>query len=246
MPEPSWSPTERAIPSRLDAAVSSPIAAAALLPIGERVLATLARGPNEIEAWESAPLELYGTTLPSEIRSSWIFVLRRGVTTGAERHPNSIQRMTSLSGGGDFQVHDGARWTSRRLTSDPRASLEDRWISIPPDTWHQGIVGSKDWLSPPSHPRLQRVDRGAADPDDPDPISRRPAAAGTPEVAQPYDRTGIPTFPSRGNSQEQKLHTPHKRGAVLFHEEDRCTRGSQHGARVWNGPFGVSQQRSIR
>ena len=169
MPAPSWSAAERAILSRLDAAVSAPAAAAALLPIGERVLATHARGPHEIEAWESVPLTLYGTALPSEIRSSWIFVLRRGVTTGAERHPNSVQRMVSWSGEGDFQVHDGARWKSHRLTSDPHASLERRWISIPPETWHQGVVGPRDWLVVSFHTvAAEALIEERPDPDDPD------------------------------------------------------------------------------
>ena len=175
MPPPSWSPAERATLSRLDAAVSSPATAAALLPICERVLATLARGPEEIEAWESVPLELYGAALPLEIRSSWIFVLRRGVTTGAERHPNSVQRMASLSGGGDFQVHDGERWRSHVLAADPRAPLEERWISIPADTWHQGVVGERDWLVVSFHTVAGGgARRGAAGPRRAGPVSPSP------------------------------------------------------------------------
>ncbi len=169
MPAPSWSAPERAILSRLDAAVASPAAAAALLPIGERVLATLARGPQEIEAWESVPLSLFGVALPSEIRSSWVFVLRGGAITGAERHPNSTQRMTSWSGEGDFQIHDGARWKSHRLTSDPRASLAQRWISIPPETWHQGVVGPRDWLVVSFHTvAAEALIEERPDPADPD------------------------------------------------------------------------------
>ena len=49
------------------------------------------------------------------VQSSWMFVLRRGVTTGAERHPNSRQRMVSWEGSGDFQVHDGPGWRSHLL-----------------------------------------------------------------------------------------------------------------------------------
>ena len=163
---------EREILRALDAAVSSPAAAAALLPIGERVLATLRRaGPNEIEAWEPVPLSLYAAALPAEIRSSWVFVLRAGVATGAERHPNSIQRMMSWSGDGDFQVHDGARWRSHLLRSDPRAPLEERWISIPPDTWHQGVVGPKDWLVIAFHTaQAHALIEERPEPDDPNPF----------------------------------------------------------------------------
>jgi hypothetical protein len=170
-----WSPSERAILRALDGATSSETVASTLRRIGERVLATLSRGGGEIEAWEPVPLELYKAgALPEGIRSSWVFALRRGVTTGAERHPNSCQRMVSWSGSGDFQVHDGKRWRSHRLQSDPVATLEDRWISIPPDTWHQGVVGNQDWLVVSFHtvPPEELIEE-RPDPEDPDPFRPR-------------------------------------------------------------------------
>lgn len=169
-----WSPSERRLLRALDAAVFAPGAAPRLLPIAERVLATLARGREEIEAWESVPLALYGAALPPEIRSSWVFVLRGGVTTGAERHPNSIQRMVSWSGHGDFQIHDGTRWRSHELVSDPGAPLESRWVSIPSDTWHQGVVGERDWLVVSFHtvPADELVEE-RPDPAEPDPFHPR-------------------------------------------------------------------------
>lgn len=166
-----WPTSEREILQSLDAAVTAPGAAASLQSICARVLATLARGPSEIEAWEAVPLELYAAALPSDIKSSWVFVLRRGVTTGAERHPNSRQRMASWSGGGDFQVHDGERWRSHVLVSDPRAPLEERWISIPPETWHQGVVGEEDWLVVSFHTvAAEELIEERPDPADPDPF----------------------------------------------------------------------------
>ncbi len=171
----------------LDHAVFTPGLAQTIGPICDRVLATLGRGPREIEAWEPVPLELYGATLPPDVRSSWVFVLRRGVTTGAERHPNSRQRMVSWSGGGDFQVFDGKGWRSHRLASDPRAPLERRWISIPPDTWHQGVVGEQDWLVVSFH-TVEAPDliEERPDPADPHPFHpRRTRRRKYVEVAQP-------------------------------------------------------------
>jgi hypothetical protein len=136
---------ERVILERLDAAVRDSAAAARISRIVERVDGILARDPEAIEAWEPIPLDVYGSRLPDEIRSSWVFVLRHGVATGAERHPNSRQRMVSWRGAGDFQVHDGQRWRSHLMTSGPDESLLERWISIPPNTWHQGVVGDADW-----------------------------------------------------------------------------------------------------
>ncbi len=186
MSEP-WSPAERKILESLDAAVARPEAAARLTEIGERVLSTLARGPREIEAWESVPLSFYGPALEPEIKSSWVFVLRKGVTTGAERHPNSRQRMVSWSGDGDFQVHDGERWRSHFLVSDRRGPLESRWISIPPETWHQGVVGSRDWLvvSFQTVPAAELIEE-RPDPSDPDPFHpRRTRRRKYAEVVQP-------------------------------------------------------------
>src|SRR5262249_53274070 len=141
-----WPPEEQKILERLDALVSTPVVAAKLDEIGRRGLGTPPRGPRGRGGREAAPPRLYGSALSSDIGSSWVFALRHGVTTGAERHPNSRQRMVSWSGGGDFQVHDGRGWSSHLLVSDRRAPFERRWLSIPPETWHQGVVGETDWL----------------------------------------------------------------------------------------------------
>lgn len=141
-----WSEVEGKLLVRLDAAVRSREAAAAIGAIVSRVEGTLARDVEAMEAWEPIPLSVYGDALPTEIRSSWVFILRGGVTTGAERHPNSHQRTTSLRGGGDFQVQDAGGWRSRFMRSDAEAPLDERWISIPPNTWHQLVVGQADWV----------------------------------------------------------------------------------------------------
>ena len=102
--------------------------------------------PNAIMAWEPIPLELFGA-LPPTIRSAWVFILRQGTTTGAERHPNSHQRMNSYRGNADFpEMHDG-KWVSHPLTSDRSRPIAERWASIPPNVWHQGIIGpGEHWV----------------------------------------------------------------------------------------------------
>jgi hypothetical protein len=117
---------ERGILEQIDAAVRSDAAAALIGPIVERVAGTMARNPREIEAWEPIPLDVYGGLLPAAIRSSWVFILRGGVTTGAERHPNSHQRMMSWKGEGDFQVHLGKSWQSHFMVSDRGARRQAR------------------------------------------------------------------------------------------------------------------------
>ena len=155
---------ERSLLERLDAVVGSEEIRAQIYPIVERVRTKLARDEKAQMTWEPIPLAIYGGALPSEIRSSWVFVLRRGATTGAERHPNSHQRMMSFEGAGDLQVRarhgtspsirrtglaDGSevQWQSKFLVSDPDAPLERRWISIPRNVWHQVVVPEgPDWV----------------------------------------------------------------------------------------------------
>lgn len=135
--------SERQILEALDAAVRS--AAGVIGPIVATVDRKLAANPDEVLAWESIPLDRYRIPLPPSIRSSWVFVLRAKVVTGAERHPNSHQRMMSYRGHGDFQTRPAESWLSHHLASEPTLPLDRRWISIPPNVWHQGVVGDEHW-----------------------------------------------------------------------------------------------------
>ena len=114
--------------------------------IVQRVRADLSRKSEAVMAWEPIPLEVFDN-LPAEIKSSWVFVLRAGTNTGPERHPNSHQRMMSFAGGGDLQTGELDVWKSNVLTSDPAAQWEERWVSIPPNVWHQPVVPNEsDWV----------------------------------------------------------------------------------------------------
>jgi hypothetical protein len=141
---------ERARLEALDAVVGSTELRAKIKPVVDRVCAALAQKPETVMTWEPIPLETFRQKLPPEIRSGWIFVLRAGVDTGAERHPNSHQRMMTLHGAGDMRVRAGralSPWQSNVLVSEPSAPLERRWISIPPNVWHRPVVGKDaDWV----------------------------------------------------------------------------------------------------
>jgi len=144
---------ERSLLAELDAIVGSEEIRAQIYPIVERVRAELARNEKAQMTWEPIPLTIYGGALPSGIRSSWVFVLRGGATTGAERHPNSHQRMMSFEASGDLQVQAGladggeGQWQSNLLVSEPDTPLERRWISIPRNVWHQIVVPEgPDWV----------------------------------------------------------------------------------------------------
>lgn len=133
---------ERSLLDHLDKILRSKEVRAQIQPIVEQVCADLAQKQRAVMAWAPIPLTTFGDPLPLGIRSSWVFILRAGVNTGAERHPNSHQRMMSFEGTGDLQLRTGleAPWQSNVLISGPEAQLERRWISIPQNVWHQPVV----------------------------------------------------------------------------------------------------------
>ena len=148
---------ERSLLETLDRIVRSEEIRARIQPVVERVSADLARKPEDaLMAWESVPLETFGA-LPASIKSGWIFILRAGLDTGAERHPNSHQRMLTFAGSGDMKldakgapndVEDESEimWHSHVLVSDDAAPLERRWISIPKNIWHRPVIPKgADW-----------------------------------------------------------------------------------------------------
>jgi hypothetical protein len=143
-------PDERARLEKLDTIVRSDELRAEIGPTVDRVCTALSEKPEALMTWEPIPLKIFGEGLPPEIRSGWIFVLRAGADTGAERHPNSHQRMMTLHGSGDMRVRADAAsstWESNVLVSEPSAPLERRWISIPPNVWHRPVVGrNADWV----------------------------------------------------------------------------------------------------
>ena len=111
-----------------------------------RLAASLAAGPSSPLVYQPIDLSLYGAAAPPGIRSSWVFVLRRNTVSGAERHPNSIQRVMAYRGSGDLQTRTAGRWVSNHLASKADAPLKERWLSIPAGVWHQGVMGNEDWV----------------------------------------------------------------------------------------------------
>jgi hypothetical protein len=154
---------ERTLLETLDRVVRSEQVRARLEPIIARVRADLARKQDALMAWEPVALEIFGA-LPPSVHSGWIFILRAGTDTGAERHPNSHQRMMTFGGTGDMKTDTKGTpndvesesdivWRSNLLVSDPGAPLEQRWISIPKNVWHRPVIPKgDDWVVVSFHP----------------------------------------------------------------------------------------------
>jgi hypothetical protein len=130
----------------LDAIVRQVSVRATIDSMIPRVEQKLTQDPNALLAWEPIRLDIYGERLPDVIRSSWVFVLRARENTGAERHPESCQRMMSYRGSGDLQIWNDDRWCHNLLVSDSHARIESRWVSIAPNTWHQAVVPENNWV----------------------------------------------------------------------------------------------------
>ncbi len=131
---------------RLDRLVQQASVRRELNSITDGLEARLAAAPSEPLVWQTIPLSLYGVPVSPGIRSSWVFVLRRRTMSGAERHPNSIQRVMSYRGSADLQTRPEERWISNHLVSRPDAPLKDRWLTIPAGVWHQGVMGNENWV----------------------------------------------------------------------------------------------------
>jgi hypothetical protein len=138
---------ERSRLELLDGALRSANVRQHIRSVVVRVRKELARKKDALMSWEPVPLDVFVTMLPPEIRSVWVFVLRAGADTGAERHPNSHQRMMSFEGSGDLQTGEPGNWQSNVLVSEPDPPLERRWISIPANVWHRPVIdASADWV----------------------------------------------------------------------------------------------------
>jgi len=109
-----------------------------------RVLQQLETSAGQM-AWEIIPLTAFGSSLPESIRSCWVFVIRAGAETGAERHPNSHQRSLSLTGSGIFELRGPDGWTPHPLVSTGSDATEQGWVTIPPATWHRLSVSPQAW-----------------------------------------------------------------------------------------------------
>jgi hypothetical protein len=152
----------------LDRAVWRALTAGRLDVVTRRVRAALLRDDTLRLAWEPVPIDTY-RGLPREICSSWVFVLRAGTTTGAERHPNSIQRVMSFRGAADLQTWDGERWQSNRLHEGH--ALDDRWLTIPEHMWHRPVIAAAaDWIVVSFHTATdaQLIEERPIDDDQPD------------------------------------------------------------------------------
>src|SRR5438552_5024132 len=87
---------ERSRLEALDTALRSDSVREHIRSVVVRVREQRARRKDALMCWEPFPLDVLAMALPPEIQSAWVFVLRAGADTGAEKHPNSHKRRDRL------------------------------------------------------------------------------------------------------------------------------------------------------
>ena len=99
---------------------------------------------SEPFVWSTIDLESIATPLPSSIKSSWIFVLKKDVPSGCHFHPNSIQHMVMIEGEGSSAVGGVSREMAR--FGEPDTSLDAVWYVIPENTPHEFFPRGSDMV----------------------------------------------------------------------------------------------------
>jgi len=81
--------------------------------------------------------------LPDNIKSAWIFVLKKDTPSGTHFHPNSVQHMAVIEGRGRSHVGDK---TSQMIRFSDAADPEDAWIVIGEHVAHEFLPQANDMV----------------------------------------------------------------------------------------------------
>ena len=81
--------------------------------------------------------------LPDNIKSAWVFVLRKDTPSGAHFHPNSTQHMAMIEGRGESHV---GFQTSEMIRFSDSSDSEDVWIVIGQNVAHEFFPRAQDMV----------------------------------------------------------------------------------------------------
>jgi mannose-6-phosphate isomerase-like protein (cupin superfamily) len=94
--------------------------------------------------WSVIDLNSIELELPENIKSCWIFVLKKNVPSGCHHHPSSIQHMVVIKGQGTSRVAN----SNRRMIQfgSPAESLADIWYVIDEGVPHEFFPEEEDMI----------------------------------------------------------------------------------------------------
>jgi len=90
---------------------------------------------QEAFVWSVIDLSSIATELPENIRSSWIFVLKKDISSGCHYHPNSIQHMVMIKGQGVSKV--AGEYSTMVQFGSSNDSIADKWMVIDKGVPHE-------------------------------------------------------------------------------------------------------------
>lgn len=94
--------------------------------------------------WSVIDLQTLNSTLPDNIKSAWIFVLKKDVPSGCHYHPNSVQHLVMIEGKGESNV-GGINKRMPQFGSGDQ-SLEEIWYVIPEGVAHEFFPEEQDMV----------------------------------------------------------------------------------------------------
>lgn len=99
---------------------------------------------SEPFVWSTIDLESISTPLPENIKSCWMFVLKKDVPSGCHFHPNSIQHMVVVEGEGTSKI--GSVSSRMKRFGEADGSLDNTWCVIPEGVPHEFFPTMSDMV----------------------------------------------------------------------------------------------------
>jgi hypothetical protein len=93
--------------------------------------------------WSVIGADVDLSQLPADIKSAWIFVLKKDTPSICHFHPNSIQHMAVIEGSGSAAI-DGVRTPLRRF--DTSRAIESLWTVIDKNVPHEFFPDRTDMV----------------------------------------------------------------------------------------------------
>jgi hypothetical protein len=100
---------------------------------------------SEAFVWSTLDVQIMPGDLPDNIKSCWLFVLKKDTPSGCHYHPNSIQHMVMIEGEGMSKV--GSLTQAMKRFGAASCSLADTWYVSMKEFHMSSFRESATWSS---------------------------------------------------------------------------------------------------
>lgn len=136
---------EKIVLENLDQIIKDPQIVNLLMPLIEE-----AKNGKGLPVTKNVSFSVFQQKLPKQINLCRIFILPANTKSKTEKHTNSFQRTVTIVGSGETKILNNNIWVSNVRTARGK-TIEERWLSVPENTWHQPISGTEDWITVTFH-----------------------------------------------------------------------------------------------